>query len=268
MDHIRIGDIETSRFLVGSNPFSGFSHQGPERDQEMRRYFTAERIKEMLREAESLGVTGMVARTDHHVMRLLLEYWDQGGTLTWFAQTCPEVGNHEMCVTRAADGGAEACHVHGGVMDFLYAQGKLDEIPPVIRMIRERGMQAGIAAHNPKVIQWAEENLDVDYYMCSYYNAAHRDERAEHVSGMKEWFLEEDRRIMTGLIGGLSRPVIHYKVMAAGRNEPKEAFDYVAKSMRATDAVCVGIYPGDKPDMLSEDIRLFDEACKVSAPTG
>jgi hypothetical protein len=124
-------------------------------------------------------------------------------------------------------------------------------------MIREKGMLAGIAGHNPKVFEWAEENLDVDYYLCSYYNAAHRDKRAEHVSGMAEWFLEEDRRIMTELIRTLSKPVIHYKVLAAGRNNPKEAFDYAARSMRATDTVCVGVYTKDKPDMLKEDVELF-----------
>lgn len=260
MDTISIGDLRISRFVLGSNPFSGFSHQGPERDQEMRRFFTTEKIKETLREAEAAGITALVARTDHHVMRVLLEYWDQGGALTWCAQTCPEVGDHRTCVTRAAGGGAKACHIHGGVMDFLYAQGRLDEIPPVVQMIHDHGMQAGIAAHNPDVIRWAEDHLDVDYYLCSYYNAAHRDERAEHVSGMKEWFLEEDRRVMTELIGGLSRPVVHYKVLAAGRNDPREAFAHVARSMRPSDAVCVGIYPGDKGDMLREDIRLFEEA--------
>ncbi len=32
MDHAKIGDVTVSRLLLGSNPFSGFSHQGRERD--------------------------------------------------------------------------------------------------------------------------------------------------------------------------------------------------------------------------------------------
>jgi len=265
MDHVDISGVRTSRFIIGSNPFSGFSHQGSEMDSQMKRFYTTDKIKETLRDAESLGVTTVIARTDYHVIRMLFEYGNEGGQIQWFAQTCPEVGDHQMCVARAAAGGAKACHVHGGVMDFLLAQGRLDEIPPVIKMIRDKGMRAGIAGHNPAVFEWAENHLDVDYYMCCYYNSAHRDTRAEHVPGMAEWFLEEDRRTMTDLIAGLSKPVIHYKVLAAGRNDPQEAFDWVAKSMRASDAVCVGVYMKDKPDMLKTDVQLFHASLQARA---
>jgi hypothetical protein len=260
MDYINLGNLKVSRFILGSNPFSGFSHQSPDMDQEMRRYFTSARIKQLLYEAESLGVNTLIARTDHHVMRMLLEYWDEGGRLQWFAQTCPEVGDHPTCISRAVQGGARACHLHGGVMDFMYAQNRLDEIPPVIQMIRDHGLLAGIAAHNPKVIEWAENHLDVDYYMCSYYNAAHRDERAEHVSGMEEWWLDEDRQAMTQLIKTLSRPAIHYKILAAGRNDPAEAFNVVAETMRPMDMVCVGIFHRDQPTILRQDIDFLFEA--------
>jgi len=260
METISIGNLSVSRFILGSNPFSGFSHQSPARDLEMRRYYTVETIKRTLREAEAVGVNTLIARTDYHIIRMLLEYWDQGGTLQWFAQTCPEVGDHKMCVGRAASGGATACHIHGGVMDHLLAQNRLDEIPGIVEMIRDQGMLAGIAGHNPAVFEWAEEHLDVDYYMCSYYNSAHRDERAEHVPGMEEWFLEEDRRIMTDLIQRLSKPVVHYKVMAAGRNDPVEAFATVAKHLRANDAVCVGVFTRDNPAMVQEDVELLEAA--------
>jgi hypothetical protein len=257
MDYIALGNVSVSRFILGSNPFSGFSHQTPEVDLAMKRYFTTETIKRTLRAAEALGINTLVGRTDHHIMRVLLEYWDEGGAIQWFAQTCPEVGNHQACVERAASSGAKACHIHGGVMDHLLAQGGLAEIPPVVEMIHEKGMLAGIAGHDPRVFEWAERNLDVDYYLCSYYNAAHRDKRAEHISGMKEWFLEEDRRIMTELIKTLSKPVIHYKVMAAGRNDPAQALAYVKRHLRAEDAVCVGVFPQGKPDMLGEDTALL-----------
>jgi hypothetical protein len=260
VEHIQLHHLTVSRFILGSNPFSGFSHQGADRDLAMKRYFTAARIKETLRQAETLGVTTLIARMDHHVMRLLLEYWDEGGALQWFAQTCPEVGDHQACVNRAISGGAKACHVHGGVMDYLLAQGRQDEVQPVVNMIRDGGLLAGIAGHNPQVFTWAEDHLDVDYYMCSYYNAAHRDQRAEHVSGMAEWFLDEDRQIMTQMIPSLRRPAVHYKVLAAGRNEPAAAFAVVAQTLRPQDAVCVGVYPGDKPDMLAEDVQLFTRA--------
>jgi len=258
METVNLGHLTVSRLILGSNPFSGFSHLSPDADLAMKRYYTTEKIKATLRQAEALGINTLIARTDHHVMRFLLEYWDEGGGMQWFAQTCPEVGDHVTGVSRATSGGAKACHIHGGVMDYLYAQGKLAEIPPVIQLIRDNGMLAGIAAHNPKVIEWVEDNLDVDYYLCSYYNAAHRDQRAEHVSGMEEWFLEEDRQAMTTLIRRLSHPVVHYKVFAAGRNDPRQALEVVTQTMRPGDMACIGIYTKDHPDMLREDVELFE----------
>ena len=259
MQYIHIGDVKVSRFILGSNPFSGFSHQGTARDLEMKHYYTAAKIKETIRTAEQLGINTIIARTDYHVIRLLMEYWDEGSPIQWFAQTCPEVGDHLTCINRAAANGAKACHIHGGVMDYLLAQGQIDEIPDVVKEIHDRGMLAGIAGHNPKVFEWAEErHLDVDYYMCSYYNAAHRDERAEHVSGMEEWFLEEDRQVMTDLIQQLSKPVVHYKVLAAGRNDPEAALAFTASKMRATDATCIGVYTKDNPNMLAQDIAWLN----------
>lgn len=257
MQSVRLGRLNVSRFILGTNPISGFSHQSPEMDDRMRHYFTTAQVKRLFREAESLGVDTVIARCDHYVMRVLMEYWDEGGTLQWIAQTCPELGTMERGIQNAINGGAKACYIHGGVMDNLFAQGKLDEVPTGIRMIRDAGLSAGIAGHNPEVFRWAESELDCEFYMCCYYNPASRDQSPEHKPGVREWFLEKDRQIMGELISGLSRPAIHYKIMAAGRSDPAEAFAFAKKHMRPTDAVCVGIYDQDAPGMLRQNIDLL-----------
>ena len=259
MKHVNIGDVRVSRFILGSNPFSGFSHQGIEEDSAMRHYYTAARIKETIRNAESLGIDTLIARADQHVIRVLMEYWDEGGTVQWFSQTCPELGSPESSINRAKNYGAAACYIHGGVADNLFANDKLDRIPPLIERIKEEGMLAGIAGHVPGVHEWAEEHLDVDFHMCCHYNPIPRDDIPEHVSGCKEAYLEEDRRRMTETVQRLSKPVIHYKIMAAGRNDPNEAFAYAAKAMRPNDAVCVGVYTKDNPDMLKQDVALLEK---------
>ena len=78
--------------------------------------------------------------------------------------------------------------------------------------------------------------------------------------------MPEDRQKMVDLIQGLSRPVIHYKVMAAGRNDPEQALELVARCLRPQDAVCIGIYPQDKPDMMAENIGLLER--HLQAPAG
>ncbi len=268
MQYVPFKNIQVSRFILGSNPFSGFSHQSPEMDWAMRHYFSTTKIKETLREAEGLGVNTYIARTDFHVMRMWMEYQDEGGGLQWFAQTCPEVGSHEVCIQRASTYGAKACHLHGGVMDNAFATGKLDDVQPALDLIRKKDMLAGIAGHNTQVFEWAEQHLDLDYYMCCYYNPERRDKYAAHDPNASEFYLEEDRQAMTNLIAQLSRPVIHYKIMAAGRNDPKEAFAFAASKMRENDPVCVGIYQKDKPEILKEDVRLLEESLMAVAKAG
>ncbi len=257
---VKIGNLSVSRLIIGGNPFSGFSHQGADRDAEMRHFYTVSRIKQALRQAEELGINAHISRADHHVMRYLMEYRDEGGEIFWIAQTCPELGSTERGIDNAVSGGAKACHIHGGTMDFLIANNQLDELPGLIAKIRQAGMAAGIAGHNTDVFRWADKNLDVDYYMCSYYNPIARDEQAGHVSGTAEQYLDENRRAMTDLIAGLSKPVIHYKVLAAGRNDPEKAFEFVARHLRPQDAVCVGIYTKEHPNGMAENIRLLTDA--------
>jgi len=261
MDTVKLGNFEVSRFMLGSNPFSGFSHQGTARDREMEHWYTNERIKEVLRTAEELGITAVIGRADRHVIRTFMEYWDAGGGMQWSAQTCPGVGPTLKTAQMAISGGAGAVHIHGGVMDNCLAAGDMSDPIAGIELIREAGLPAGIAGHNPEVFRWAErEKLPVDYYMCSYYNSARRDRSAEKRPDQKEWFLEEDREAMVELIGDLSRPVIHYKVMAAGRNDPQEAIPFAVEAMRPQDAICIGVFTKDNPEMLAEDVRIFEAA--------
>jgi hypothetical protein len=263
LDTVRIGNLEISKFILGSNPLSGFSHQSIEMDSTMRHYFSSTQSKRLFRDAEALGVTAIVGRSDHHVIRLLMEYWDEGGKLKWLAQTCTELGSMEAGIDYAVNGGASGCHLHGGIVDYYLAQGRFGEIPALIERIRAAGLVAGIAGHNPQVFRHAlETGLDVDYYMCCYYNPTSRDQDPAHKAGACEWFYDKDREIMVDVIAALDKPVVHYKVMAAGRNDPAEAFKFAVEHMRPDDSVCVGIYDADAPGMLRHDGGLFEAALK------
>jgi hypothetical protein len=256
---VQIGDLAMSRLIIGGNPFSGFSHQSAEKDREMRQYYTTARIKETLRQAEELGINTFLGRADHHIQRVLFEYWDEGGSIHWYAQTCPEYGSVDVNIREAIAAGASACYLHGGWMDFVFAQDRLDEVPGAIARIRDAGLPAGIAAHRPEVLAWAEENLELDFYMCSYYNPSPRGERPEG-NRQAEHYGAEDRAAMVRAIQHLSKPAIHYKVLAAGRNDPQEAFAFVAQHLRPQDGVCVGVYSKHNPNMLREDLELLESS--------
>jgi hypothetical protein len=262
---VKICNLEINRLILGGNPFSGNSHQGAERDLEMVRYFTTARIKAILHEAEVLGINTFLGRADKHIVRVLTEYWDEGGKIQWIAQTCPEFGSPLAGVKAAIRGGAHAVYIHGGQMDFLLAQNRLSEAIEAIECIKEAGLPAGIASHKPSAQVWANGNLALDFHMCSYYNPSPREKDAAHHAGLAEIYDPEDRKNMVEIIPSLKAPAIHYKIFAAGRNNPTEAFAFVCRHLRPQDAVCIGIFPKDKPKMLEEDLRLFEESLKATS---
>lgn len=260
MDTVEFGTVTVSRLILGGNPFSGFSHLNPALDREMLKWYTTARIKETMRQAEDLGINSFLGRADRHIRRTLMEYWNEGGTIQWFAQTAPEFSSLSGNVAQAIGTGASAVYLHGGQMDFLYAQDQLDTVRAFVQQVREAGVAVGVAGHTPRVHAWANENLDLDFHMCSYYNPTPRDEHAENIPGAKENFDDRDRAAMVAMIQKLRAPAIHYKIFAAGRKDPRDAFAFVAKHLRPQDAVCIGVYTKDKPSMLEEDVALFEAA--------
>ncbi len=253
---VRLGTLEVSRFIIGGNPFSGFSHQSKARDAEMLAWYTDGRIVDTLFQAESLGVRTAILRGDEHIARCLAEYWRRGGTLRWVAQTDSRSATQEDGVRFCADHGASACFLHGGIMDNYVAQGRYDDLHRAVGLIRTLGLPCGVAGHEVDSFRWSEANLDLDFSMVCYYNPSPRKDSPHHVHGAEERFAPEDRAERLALIATLRRPAIHYKVLAAGRLSAEEGLRDAVAHLRPQDAVCVGIYTGDDAQMLRQDIAI------------
>lgn len=256
---IALGTLQVTRLILGSNPFAGFSHQSPERDAEMRCWYTDDRIVETLFQAQELGVNAVVCRGDAHMVGCLRRYWRQGGSMLWIAQTAAEAETAIAGAQFCLDQGASACFIHGGVADHLVAQRRFAELEAATGLVKTAGVPVGVAGHVTEVFEWAEQNLDLDYYMVSYYNPTPRHADPQHRPGADERFLSEDRDARVALIQRLQRPVIHYKILAAGRTPAAEALAFAASHMRPTDAVCVGVFSKENAQMIREDAELLLE---------
>ena len=264
MRTVRLGGVEVSRVVIGGNPFSGFSHQSRDRDREMMRYYTTARIKETLRKAEAAGINTFFGRTDRHIQRLLAEYWDEGGTIQWFGQTASELGDQLAAIRTAAAAGAKGTYIHGGVVDFWYAENRTDMLIAALDTMRECGVAAGFAGHTLEAHTWIRDHLEPDFSMCSYYDPSPRAASPHHVAGTKETWDDAHRDAMVALIHGVPWPVVHYKVFAGGNRPIGPAFEYLATSMRPDDLVCIGHYLGDNPNMIAENVEAFDKVVESS----
>ena len=106
-----------------------------------------------------------------------------------------------------------------------------------------------MASHRPDIHLAAEKaNFPTDfYYQCFYRPDTYRSE-------------DRDKAVET--IRQISKPVVAYKILAAGRLQPEEGFKFAFSHIAAKDAVCVGMFPKDKPGMVAEDIGLAKRLSK------
>ncbi len=258
MRNATIGQLTVSGLCLGGNPFSGFSHQSPERTAEMLEYFTPERIKETLRAAEAAGINTFFGRTDEHIMGILREYRAAGGAIQWFAQISADpVEEWEKWLRACLELEPAGAYIHGGIVDFWHANGLFDNFRKTVELLRRAGVAAGFAGHAPAAHAWIRDNVDCDFQMCSHYNPTDRSRAPAHNPEGEVWD-DEAREAMLEVIATIERPVAHYKVLAAGNKAILPAFERLGRVMRPNDVAVVGIFPKDDPEMIAKDVALFE----------
>lgn len=245
---VKLGDLQVTRLIMGSNPFSGYSNLSAELSREMVEYYTPERIKQVLEEGSRRGIKTLIALANDHIIGVLTEYWAEGGGLRdWIAQIDVPEQQMDANIDRAADAGAKAAFIQGRRVDRIYGEGRLADLAERLERIKGKGLPAGLAAHRPDVHPEAERlGLPTDFYMQCFYNLA------EH----PKQYLAPDRDQAVAVIRSLPKPCIGYKVMAAGLNEPEEAYSFAFRHLKPSDAVCVGFFTKHRPHEIRQGVEL------------
>ena len=241
---VRLGKLEVSRFILGSNPFWGYSHKSKALDEEMKRFHTDERIMQILDEAAECGVTTLASPPDERWVRLWARYLDRGGRLkTWISQ-CHGMPEQMLTeIDRSVKGGAKAIFIQGARVEEQYDAGRFDTLRSWVDRVKEAGLPAGCAAHNPEIHPELERRkFPTDfYYQCFYYVSRSEDYPAA----------EREKAVATIL--KIEKPVIAYKILAAGRLPASEGFEYAFNHIRRKDGVCVGIYAQKAIDQIRQN---------------
>jgi hypothetical protein len=267
LPRVKIGSLSVTKLLVGGNPFCGISHRSPEADERMLDYYTVAKIKEVLAECERRGINGWLARGDNFVARVIREHRREGGTIRWIVQSAPERKSLPDNIRMAKARGADAFFVQGEHANQVGHTWTWEEFAEAIRLIRELGMAAGAASHSPRFhAERLERGITLDFACQSLYHVTGRQGRIEQHVAAQESFLDEDRVVALEAIAKIPEPVIAYKVLGAGRYDPRAAFRELARYLQPKDAVVVGIYNEGRPDMVAEDVKLAEE--NLCGPAG
>ena len=138
----------------------------------------------------------------------------------------------------------------------------------LLKRIRDQGVLVGLSAHNPTLIELAEEKgWDVDYYMCCLYYLTRPKEEYRKLLGddlpLGEIYLPSDPPRMFKVIQATKKPCLVYKVLAAGRRvgspaEVRQCFETAFENIKPTDALIVGMYQ-QFGDQVGENAALVRE---------
>ena len=265
---MKIGDLEVTRLIVGSNPFTGKSHLDKATDDDMKNYFDDGQAFAMLRRCEEAGINAIQSRGSMPVMGLIERYRRSGGRLLWLAQTGKNLQSFDEELDEMVKYNPSAFCIHGELADDLYLNGMLDELEGLLNKIRRKNLPCGICAHFPEVLSYAEEKgLKPDYYMASLYNLFQPD-RSHDVNPGGERFEDSDIPKMYEVIRSLSAPTVALKILGAGRrcqtqDQVRNAFIEAFASMKRGDGVLVGMFDKyiDQPSLNAEYAR---EAIKLA----
>ena len=247
--------LTMTRLLIGANPFGGFSHQTEARDTEMRTWYTPDRILETWQRAWDAGINTFVTNNEtEHVIETTQRYLAEGGPMQWIGQLAMRSHPTMMhSLDEAKEIGASAVYFHGGYVDGFYKEQNASDLEQWVAHAKSIGLPVGVAGHSPLVHDWVNSLDLVDFHVVCIFNCG-----SLH-SGAGDRFRLADLPPAYECIARIHKPCIAYKIMGAGRIDPLLAFEYAYDHIKPGDVCNVGVYRGDKDDMVEENAGMVEE---------
>jgi len=241
--------LNATRLIIGANPFGGFSHQGKERNQAMREYYTVERIIETWQRAEAAGLNTMITNNETpSVLEAVEQYLKNGGKMQWIAQVNSiRQPNMLQAIDHVVKIGCKAIYFHGLRTEDLYAARDARQLEQWVKHVHAAGIPAGCAAHDPKAHGWVDSLDVVDFHCIPFFNCG-----SVH-QGKGDTFELSDMPKAIAMIQQIRKPCIAYKIMGAGRIDARMAIQHAFENIKPIDVINVGMHRGDKDNMVEEN---------------
>ncbi len=246
----RLGDLEIGRMICGGNLISGFAHS---RDliyvsEFLKRYFTEKKVMDTFWLCEECGINATAVSARPEPVKILQDYWKNGGNMVWIAPTYPSEKDYKKNIDFAIDNGASAAMIMGNVGDDWARTGKWELMATTLEYIKSKGVPAGLAGHELATIQGAEEhNVGADFYMKTLHSRDYWSWKPEQEKDKMiidnyaiDNYWERTPEETITFMERLNKPWIAFKTLAAGAVHPKEGFRYAFEN--GADFICVGMF--------------------------
>jgi len=255
----KLGQYDIGRLIIGGNPISGSSHFSRAKNRWLRRLLTYDKIVELFEKCVEEGINTFLGRGDDHIFRVLKEYEKKTGErMNWIAQTAPERGpyaperhplNTPASIKEIANYNPLAIFIQGVVVGQVtnFEERRIEYIQEWLDLIRDHGFLAGIGTHNHQVVDISEERgYNPDFYMVT-------------INPMG-YLCSKDADAISRSILNTNKPVLAFKVLAAGRIPPEEAFRFVLSRIKGTDFIVSGmVFPEEVEENAELIRRLINE---------
>ncbi len=267
MPNISFGPYSLSRLVLGANPINAGSHLSRFVDMQMQRFFTEERVLELLWHCQHLGINTWQSSPMN--LDIYQKFQEQGGQMHYISLVHNDPDDSQMLESVVAAGAIAGAH-HGEFTDRLWKSGKVDAVREYCKRIRDAGLMVGVSTHIPDVVDHIiSQDWDIDFLMCCVYERHRTREELQTLLGevpirIPEVYLESDPARMFKAMRQTDKPCLAFKILAAGRlcerqETVEQAFRSTFEQMKPTDAVIVGIYPEyeDQATINAEYVRRF-----------
>ncbi|MCL2740492.1 MAG: hypothetical protein FWE70_00065 [Oscillospiraceae bacterium] len=260
----KIGGLELSRLVIGTNNIMGGSHRTRARDVHIKSFNNeASAVCAIVEAYLEHGVDAIIGcvvghrfaldgirmaeqRTGRKVTLIELAVFDVSDTAEGRASAADHM---RLC----AECGVDICLPLHFVVEKLVNKGagRIDRIGDYLYMIRENGMVPGLSAHMPEIVTYADANgYDVEVYI-QIYNAI-------------GFLMQIEVELVHKIIWGAKKPVLTIKPMAAGHLNPFVGLNFVWNTIRDKDLVAVGcMTPAEVHETVEYSLAALDRRLPI-----
>ena len=270
---VKLGPHQVTRLILGGNPIYGYSHFNKLLSRHQTAWHTPERVLELLKRCEEAGINTWQNSYAERTLQDLERYRAAGGTMNWLCLGKPDWDQYPERIDDAARHKPIGIAPHGSLAERLHRQNKLTVLTDLLKRIRDAGVLVGLSAHNPALVELAEDRgWNVDYYMCCLYYLTRPRPEYQKLLGkdlpLGEIYLPSDPPRMFKAVQATRKPCLIFKVLAAGRRidnpaEVRACFSTALANIKPTDAMIVGMYQ-QFGDQVGENAALVRELCAKS----